>query len=380
MINESRVVLAAIQSYGVSYFDYREDPLFPARSKNIGDTYSNNSTLPSVIGCIDATIICRLAAGYCRLLSPEGRDHPYVALTALKWLTSRNKSITIRQADMAHMLLTAAVDDSLFMTAMYTAGLVISSLCRNNFCYGLPTDQWKVEVRRWFETSLALIQGNVLDVVRGTGRYALNDSKEEYHGIPPEWRGLYQMGKFKSVGWRNVSTWGFLGLLTLAGAITLASVRNGDDGDLCFVIGVNFLFEYVRRGVAALKTAKWAQIGRCILTLWAVLRTVLSVQGVLLGKLFRIATESYHNSDTHLEISLDCRKKARSVTETSFVRVCALESIWPIASISSLVNLMVSTSSVQILSRGWQCKVKSNSGQLRCLFTSLPSCKSFVLA
>lgn len=39
---------------------------------------------------------------------------------------------------------------------------------------------------------------------------------------PPDWRGICQMKELKSVGWRNFSIWGFLGLLSLAGGITLA--------------------------------------------------------------------------------------------------------------------------------------------------------------
>ena len=49
----------------------------------------------------------------------------------------------------------------------------------------LSEDQWKIEVRRWSEASLARVLVNVLDIVRDTGKDG------EYHArIPPDWRAM----------------------------------------------------------------------------------------------------------------------------------------------------------------------------------------------
>ena len=56
------------------------------------------------------------------------------------------------------------------------------------------------------------------------------------------------MREFKSVGWRNVSVWGFLGLLSLAGGITLASCRTRDQS-LWLVKGAKRAFGAICRTV-----------------------------------------------------------------------------------------------------------------------------------
>ena len=65
---------------------------------------------------------------------------------------------------------------------------------------------------------------------------------------PPDWSGVCQMRKVKSVGWLNVSVWGFLGLLSLAGGITLASCRTRDES-LWLVEGAKRAFDAIRRTV-----------------------------------------------------------------------------------------------------------------------------------
>lgn len=114
--------------------------------------------------------------------------------------------------------------------------LEAESHCRNSLC-SLPIKQWEVEARQLFETSLAKMQFNVLDIVRGTD----NKREEDFYGIPPEFRGMCKMAKFKSIGWQNVSFWGLLGLLFFAGAISLASIQT-EKGEFWLVIGVVLIY------------------------------------------------------------------------------------------------------------------------------------------
>lgn len=104
--------------------------------------------------------------------------------------------------------------------------LEAKSHCDDMRCIDLPREQWKVEVRRWFVISLAHLQYSVLDIVRGIDQpgTARSGVGKRVEVPPPNLRGTCHMGKFKSVGWRNVSVWGLVGLLSLCGAVSLASV------------------------------------------------------------------------------------------------------------------------------------------------------------
>jgi len=70
-------------------------------------------------------------------------------------------------------------------------------------------------------------------------------SKVNYDDIPQTYRGMCKMVTFKSVGWRNVSVGGFLGLLVLAAAITLAGVKT-ENGELWLNLGAALLFSPIK--------------------------------------------------------------------------------------------------------------------------------------
>lgn len=78
------------------------------------------------------------------------------------------------------------------------------------------------------------------------------DSGKRVEVPPPNLRGICQMGKFKSVGWRNVSFWGLVGLLSLCGAVSLASVATEDE-ELWLIVGVRLLTRAIRGGMRWLK-------------------------------------------------------------------------------------------------------------------------------
>ena len=129
------------------------------------------------------------------------------------------------EADMAFALVAVALSASSSGQAIpYWYELEIRSHCQGSRCGPLPPEQWKVEARRLFEASLARIQVELVNTVRGTS----NTPVEQFE-FPEEYRGMCSMGKFKSVGWRNVSVWGFSGLLFLAASISLASVQTKEE-------------------------------------------------------------------------------------------------------------------------------------------------------
>lgn len=61
-------------------------------------------------------------------------------------------------------------------------------LTNSRVCRAVPQDQWKIEVRSWFKTTLPPIQSNVLDILRGNA-----EDPEDYADIPPKYRGLCAM-------------------------------------------------------------------------------------------------------------------------------------------------------------------------------------------
>lgn len=133
---------------------------------------------------------------------------------------------------MAYALVAVAVSASSIAEAMTGfPDLEIRTHCISSRCEYLPPEQWKVEARRWFKASLARIQVELVNTVRGTA-----NTPSDYYRIPQPYRRMCDMGKFKSVGWRNVSVSGFAGLLFLAGSISLASVQT-KEGDLWLGVG-----------------------------------------------------------------------------------------------------------------------------------------------
>lgn len=106
---------------------------------------------------------------------------------------------------------------------------------------------------------MAQIQYSVLDTVRGSkivldeipnlpdgfkGFFGLLGGEDDPN-MPPGFEGICSMVKFNSVGWRNVSVWGFLGLLLLAGGISLGSCCTEEE-KLLLVVGFEKVYEVLR--------------------------------------------------------------------------------------------------------------------------------------
>ena len=106
-----------------------------------------------------------------------------------------------------------------------------SSYCRYDSCFS--RDIWEKGVRSRFETALASMQVNLVNIVRGNTEkpylHILRSYWPQSIEIPTSYRGLCKLGKFQAVGWRNVSTWGLLGLFAVALAVTLASAQNEEN-------------------------------------------------------------------------------------------------------------------------------------------------------
>ena len=257
----------------VSHPRYRDDPVFPATTHGESDLnrspswdantrFFNNGTTYASIGCIDHTQVCDSYVNRCWFLRWNTGPRPF--------LRKRNWDGPSVNNDTALVLLEACLaDSSISSTPSVHSGLPrgpnsisleAASHCSAFECDDLPDDQWKVEVRRWFEASLAKIQLHLLEIVRpsATSQAQLTTNQTElWQGIPEEYRAICKMGKFKSTGWRNVSFVGFFGLLALAGAIALASCES-EQGDLWVVIALRLVWSCWRMCFSSLHAAALA--------------------------------------------------------------------------------------------------------------------------
>jgi hypothetical protein len=196
-----------ISSHSILYPQYRSDPIFPAREQDKFEPdydgpvyYYNNSTRAGVLGCVDSYQICESENGPC-------------------W--SNNNISSIPQAPLNH---SATEDEN--VAALLKLSLDYSTSCGSvQFRQAqaldaqskithiqslpLPTSQWEVETEKMFRTSLARMQANVYDVVRGTA-----SSYEGYRDIlDPKYRGLCGLLRIPTTGYTNINFLGLLGIV-----------------------------------------------------------------------------------------------------------------------------------------------------------------------
>ena len=125
-------------------------------------------------------------------------------------------------------LLTSTIGDSVVYRR--EQALLAQAKAFSGVSLELAPEHWKLEVRQLFETSLARIQVNARNIARGPPD-GNTDGLESL--MRPEYEGMCHLYKFKSTGWRNVSTSGFLGAVG-AGLILMILGRHGASGELWF--------------------------------------------------------------------------------------------------------------------------------------------------
>ena len=208
-----------ISSHSIFYPYRREDPVFPAREKaTFGQDYKgpiyyiNRSTRAGVLGCVDEYQICKSLTGPCwnngniSLISNTPSDRSateeeslvYLLKRALDFSTSCG-SVQFRQAE----------------------ALDAQSKIAHSQSLPLLLEQWKVEAEKMFKTSLARIQLNVYDIVRGTPA-----SYGGYHDVmPTNYREICKMVKIPVLGRTNINFWGLLGTVLAVALVWALSMR-----------------------------------------------------------------------------------------------------------------------------------------------------------
>ena len=252
----------ALKIGSISYPRYRDTPIFKAQTPGVSNfdngraladaqsRYFNNGTTHVQITCMNHIQICDILAKNCWYMPNFGDPKNLLVSRKLPGYSASND-------DLALVLLEACLSDSVISLAHQTGddryGLTALNFeaqahCSYIACKDLPDDQWKLELRRWFETSLALIQLNLHEIVRPSLDFRDNKTlDEQWHGIPGEYRGICHLGKFRAMGWRNVSALGFFGLLGAATLISLASCEtvNGELWVLLALKGTGYLFNVI---------------------------------------------------------------------------------------------------------------------------------------
>ena len=232
-----------IVSSRILYESPRDDPIFPASvpiEQPRGKTfYASKFRLGRILGCVDHREICKLDRGVWDCWESQG-DIP-VGQQPRYDLKSEHASIS--EYEKAELLLHIALSAS-YIYANTFSGLEARAHMTGLLVQGLPPEQWKVEVKQWFEASLARMQVSVLDTVSPLFR----NGSEHYSVMPANYRNICHMVKLRTVGWRNINVWGVVGLLLLAIMIGIMSGRSkGGEGELWVVVSG-------REVVAALRT------------------------------------------------------------------------------------------------------------------------------
>ena len=172
-----------------------------------------------ITACIDNGQICDSEYN-CYFV--KGTDEPLSQQSAVSKLLF-SEDISMTEAQLAKTLLSAILTTT-YLDMHGVIGFNNPLFCQSDKCFSRT--KWIEQIRTAFEVSLAALQIHPVDIARGNnkprpGGYSVN--------IPPNYRGICRLVKFRTVGWRNISAWGLIGLLALPLAITLASMRTEED-------------------------------------------------------------------------------------------------------------------------------------------------------
>lgn len=195
-IENHTIPFLLVEQGQIFYLDERNDPLFPAHTTSKKDPtgrrlWYNGESHGSVMMCADTWEICNNDKTQCwnrvdapppfkpNDTSPTTEDLTY----ALLWhgLSSSNTYSSIQQSQ--------------------SYGLNAQRHINQQLVTYIAADQWKVEARLLFHTSLARLQQDIYDIEHSTakGQAGLVDT------LPAHYRKLCGIYKFQTVGYTNVN-------------------------------------------------------------------------------------------------------------------------------------------------------------------------------
>ena len=230
---------------------YREpnnDPIFHAthviEDPDVGNYYTRWDRKHSMLGCVDLNKwrIPSISSNWydLNLQDSNGKDFNW------EWL----KKVHPRTRGGMRLLIESLATSTMAQNIEHreSEGLAASKLFQGGSSLPLAKDQWKVEVRQLFETTLARIQINVQNVVRGGPlKYGGADRRDEWCGgycsigeLPWEQQRKElcdQTHLFKSQGWQNVHVAASAWILSVAALVLTLAIPSDDDRLLVEEIG-----------------------------------------------------------------------------------------------------------------------------------------------
>jgi len=207
----------------------RDDPIFPAHTEDgfhvnpetHGYFWYNNSTRAGVLGCVDSHQICAdTSESLCwdETNSSQAMDHFSGDL--------------IRQRAL-YLVLVSLIQSNTWRIINYQQAAALNATTEIKRFVGirLAREQWKVEVENIFAASLAGMQIRAYDYARGT--YAHHPSMIDRTPMLLQDKdtntraavSVAKMFKFRNKGYKNISVFGFSGVIALCILIFLGSRR-----------------------------------------------------------------------------------------------------------------------------------------------------------
>ena len=226
LVPNQTVTLMIISSGMIFHLAERSDPVFPAdrRTKDpVGGSYRwyNSRHHGSVLVCADSFEICTARNETC--YNWQTRPPPWSVGD------SAPRKPPASDEEQAYALLYHAGLHSNTYHAIRSRlayGLDAQRHVNQHLSTGLAPEQWKSEARLLFQTSLARMQQDVYDIVRGTASH----TEGFENSMPQRYRGMCERVKFQSMGWANLSL--FWLLVLPATAVLLAASSRRWKGEL----------------------------------------------------------------------------------------------------------------------------------------------------
>lgn len=236
------VTLLFVSSHGLLYPEHRTDPIFPADTlakfppAYTGPSqYYQNSTQAGILGCVDEYQICKAITGPCwdnsnstSILKSPGRH---------KLTTNENVAALL----LLSLDLSTACGSIQFRGA---EALDAQSKVADMHSLMLSHHQWEVEAEKMFQTSLARMQLNTYDIVRGTA-----SDLTAYHNIlPSRYYGIRDMVLIRTVGFKNINFLGLVGILVTVMLLWIVGSKTTDENDEDILVGGKLWENVLKKG------------------------------------------------------------------------------------------------------------------------------------
>lgn len=223
--NGSTASIFFVNSQNILYEGKSYDLIFPATEpydlgKGIGVNYRRPYRQATILGCVDRNR-WRVPSISSEWYDLDGADWKGDYFNP-DWFQKAHP----RAPGLVRLTLKALQDSCMAMSIQRRGGLGLaaSNLLENGHSRPLPEGQWKVEAKRFFDTSLTRIQINLRDVALGAqAKYGANKSSSNNAELC---QGTFI---FTSQGWQNVQVSGSAWILVVSLLVLLLAIPLDDD-------------------------------------------------------------------------------------------------------------------------------------------------------